>query len=169
MKIWLFLSHKLHHISFKNMKFPRSISFFVAGIAVTSFVFVLTSATHNNQDITFKKPHRIVFQMSTADTAAYRALARQLNNVLVAAPTAQLEVVAHNKGIGFLLSEKSNVLPEIKLLKTKGVNFVACENTLKQQKLEKTQVTPDAGFVPVGILEVATRQEQGWAYIKAGF
>jgi uncharacterized protein len=143
--------------------------YFALSIGIASLCIVLMSAIHQHTDTISKKRHRIVFQMATADTTAYRALARQLNNVLVAAPDAQLEVVAHNKGIGFLLTEKTNVLVEIKALKAKGVSFAACENTMKQQKLEKSQITPDAGFVPVGILELATRQEEGWAYIKAGF
>lgn len=116
-----------------------------------------------------KKTHRIIFQLTTPDTAAYRALTRQLNNVLVHWPTAQLEVVAHNKGIAMLQKEKTNVHPEIAALKMKGVQFTACENTLKQLKLEKSQIVTEAGFVPVGIAEIVTRQEAGWAYIKAGF
>jgi intracellular sulfur oxidation DsrE/DsrF family protein len=116
-----------------------------------------------------KKPHRIVFQLTSPDTAAHRALTKQLNNVLVHWPTAQLEVVVHNKGIGMLLKDKTNVQPEITALKMKGVQFSACENTLKQQKLEKSQIVTESGFVPVGIAEIVTRQEEGWAYIKAGF
>lgn len=116
-----------------------------------------------------KKPHRIIFQLTTPDTAAFRALTRQLNNVLAHWPTAQLEVVAHNKGIAMLQKEKTNVQPEISALKMKGVQFIACENTLKQLKIEKSQIIPESGFVPVGIAEIVTRQEAGWAYIKAGF
>jgi hypothetical protein len=116
-----------------------------------------------------KKTHRIVFQLTTPDTAAYRSLARQLNNVLTHWPGAQLEVVAHNKGIGMLLKEKTNVQSEMTALKAKGVQFVACENTLKQQKLEKSQIVAESGFVPVGVAEIVEKQEAGWAYIKAGF
>jgi uncharacterized protein len=116
-----------------------------------------------------KKIHRIVFHITTPDTAAYRALGRQLDNVLTHWPAAQLEVVAHNKGINMLVKEKTNVHAEIGALKTRGVQFFACENTLKQQKLDKSQIVSESGFVPVGIAEVVEKQEQGWAYIKAGF
>ncbi len=68
-----------------------------------------------------------------------------------------------------LLKDKTNVQPEITTLKMKGIQFVACENTLKQQKLEKSQIVTESGFVPVGIAEIVTKQEEGWAYIKAGF
>lgn len=116
-----------------------------------------------------KKGHRIVFQLTTPDTAAYRALTRQLNNVLDGWPAAQIEVVAHNKGISMLHKQKSNVAPELEALKARGVQFVACEQTLKQQHLAKTDILPLASFVERGLLEIVTKQEQGWSYIKSGF
>lgn len=136
-------------------------------LLVGIFSFVRTGPqSADNQD---KKTHRIVFQITTPDTSAYRSLARQLNNVLAKWPDAQIEVVAHNKGIGMLEKKKSNVSGEITALTAHGVKFVACEQTLKQQKLEKTDILPDAGFVERGLVHVVERQEQGWAYIKAGF
>lgn len=116
-----------------------------------------------------KNQHRIVFHLTTSDTAAYHALAKQLNNVLAHWPDAQLEVVAHNKGIGMLVKDKTNVQAQITALKARGVQFNACENTMKSQKLEKSQIVAEAGFVPVGLAEIVQRQEQGWSYIKAGF
>jgi intracellular sulfur oxidation DsrE/DsrF family protein len=116
-----------------------------------------------------KKSTRVVFQLTTPDTAAYRALARQLNNLLEGLPKAQIEVVVHNKGIAMLQKQKSNVVPELEALATKGIQFVACEQTMKQQKLEKSDILPLAGFVPRGLVEIIQKQEQGWAYIKAGF
>jgi len=44
-----------------------------------------------------------------------------------------------------------------------------CENTLKQRKIDKSEILPEASFVPVGIAELVLKQEEGWAYIKAGF
>lgn len=116
-----------------------------------------------------KKTHRIVFHITTPDTAAYRALSRQIVHVLEYWPAAQIEVVAHNKGIGMLEKKKSNVADKITALTAQGVRFVACEQTMKIQKLEKSDILPDAGFVERGVVHVVERQEEGWAYIKAGF
>lgn len=138
--------------------------------ASAAFVFVLAfSFSKTNPAESEKKTHRIIFHLTSPDTTAYRALTIQLNNTLAHWPEAQLEVVAHNKGIAMLLKEKTNVQPEIATLKKRGVQFMACENTLKMQKLEKSQIISESGFVPVGIAEVVTKQEEGWAYIKAGF
>lgn len=142
----------------------------LTGALALALTGLMLSNSVNKSDSTAKpKGHRIVFQLSTPDTLAYRALSRQLNNVLNHWPDAQLEVVAHNKGIQFLIADKTNVGPEIAALKARGVNFWACENTLKQQKLDKSVITSHAGFVPVGIAQIAGRQEEGWSYIKAGF
>jgi intracellular sulfur oxidation DsrE/DsrF family protein len=113
--------------------------------------------------------HRVVFQLTTSDTAAYRALTRQIGNVLTHWPTAKIEVVVHNRGIGFMRKDQSVLEAEIQAFTDKGVVFAVCENTLKQQKLSKDQILPQAIFVPVGLAEIITRQEEGWAYIKAGF
>ncbi|MCC6460030.1 MAG: DsrE family protein [Saprospiraceae bacterium] len=132
-------------------------------------IFAFSRTTPPSETAGDKKTHRLVFQITTPDTAAYRALSRQLNNVLAHWPAAQIEVVAHNKGIGLLEKKKSNVPAEIEALKAKGVQFVACEQTLKQLKLQKTDILPEAGFVERGIVHVVERQEQGWSYLKAGF
>lgn len=142
--------------------------YLVGASAASAFVLAFSFSKTNSTEPE-KKPHRIVFQVTTPDTAAYRALTRQLNNTLDYWPEAQLEVVVHNKGIGMLLKDKTNVQPEIAALKKRGAQFMACENTLKLQKLEKSQIISESGFVPVGIAEIVTKQEEGWAYIKAGF
>lgn len=142
------------------------------GAATAIVIMAGLSFTRNapaQEDSAAKKGHRIVFQVTTPDTAAYRSLTRQINHVLAAWPEAQMEVVVHNKGIGMLLKEKTNVQPEITELKAKGITFLACENTLKQQKIDKTQIVGESGFVPGGLVEIITRQEQGWSYIKSGF
>jgi hypothetical protein len=138
-------------------------------VVMAGLSFALNTSVPVQEEEVVKKGHRIVFQMSTPDTAAHRALTRQLNNLRGFWPEAQIEVVVHNKGIAMLLKEKTNIQPEITALKAKGVTFLACENTMKQQKLDKSQIISESGFVPGGLVQIVTRQEQGWSYIKGGF
>lgn len=143
---------------------------YLLGAASTLFlvgIFAFSQTTP--QETSDKKGSRVVFQLSTPDTAAHRALARQLNNLLDGLPKAQVEVVVHNKGISMLHAQKTTLATELKSLQARGVQFVACEQTLKQQKIEKNEILPLAGFVPRGLVEVIQKQEAGWAYIKAGF
>jgi intracellular sulfur oxidation DsrE/DsrF family protein len=122
------------------------------------------SLTVNAQE----REHKIVFQLTTSDTTVYRSLTRQLNNVLVHWPKAKLEVVIYAKGIGFVRKDQSVYEAEIAELKKRGVTFAVCENTMKQQKLTKDQVLNSVIYVPVGIAEIVTKQEEGWSYIKVG-
>jgi uncharacterized protein len=115
------------------------------------------------------KIHNVVFHLTTPDTLAYRTLTKQLSNVLAVWPKANIEVVVHNKGLGFVIKEKSQFEPEINTLVGKGVKFVVCENSLQRQKLSKDQIFAKAGFVPSGLIEIIEKQEAGWSYIKAGF
>jgi intracellular sulfur oxidation DsrE/DsrF family protein len=47
---------------------------------------------------------KVVFQLTSNDTLVHKALVKQLNNLLTAAPNARVEVVCHNNGITFLQS-----------------------------------------------------------------
>jgi len=126
----------------------------------------LANAQSNKQS---NKVHKIVFQLRSDDTLVHKGLMRQLNNVLTAAPDATLEVVCHGPGINFLVTDKTIVHDKIKQLKARGVTFAACENTLKEKNISKDKIIPEAGFVPSAIVEIITKQEEGWSYIKSGF
>ena len=115
------------------------------------------------------KKYKIVIQLTNGDTAVHRATVKQIFNALAAAPNSKIEVVCHNNGISFLQTAKTFQGDKIKELKSKGVVFVACENTLRERKIDKTEIVPEAGFVPAGIIEVVDKQTKGWSYLKAGF
>ncbi|MCE2788588.1 MAG: DsrE family protein [Saprospiraceae bacterium] len=115
------------------------------------------------------RPHKIVFQMVSKDTADHNAMVRQLNNILKLAPNAKLEVVCHGPGITLIQKNKSYVLDQLSVLAGKKVDFVACEFTMSQKNLKKEQLLDVCRTVPGGILEIVERQEKGWTYIKAGY
>ncbi|MFM9948876.1 MAG: DsrE family protein [Saprospiraceae bacterium] len=113
-------------------------------------------------------PYKIVFQLTSGDTAVHRALTKQLHNALTAAPKSQIEVVCHNQGIYFLVSSKTLQAEKIRELKGKGVVFAACENTMRERKIKKDELVPETITVPAGIIEIVKKQRKHWAYIKAG-
>ncbi len=115
------------------------------------------------------KKYKLVIQLTNGDTAVHRATVKQIFNALAAAPNTQIEVVCHNNGITFLQTAKTFQADKIKELKAKGVQFAACENTLRERKIEKSDIVPEAFFVPAGIIEVVDKQSKKWAYLKAGF
>ena len=130
-------------------------------------VSLLCAWTANSQ-IVSSGNHQIIFQLTNGQAATHEKFLRQINNILDAAPNAQIEVVTHGMGVDLLLKDNNNFQSPLEDLSKKGVVFVVCENTLKQRSLTKDIFLPLAGFVPSAILELVIKQEQGWIYIKAG-
>ncbi len=137
------------------------------------FLFVLSLIVSTPsvfaQKVVSMRKHKIVFQLTNNDTLVHKAMVRQINNALTAAPNAKIEVVCHNNGIEFLIASKTKQASAIAELKAKGVVFAACENTLRERKIDKSEIVSEAIFVPAGILEVVMKQEQKYSYIKANF
>ena len=131
------------------------------------FVTTLMNAQNGSADVDMAQ-HKIVFQLTSADTNVHKMLVRQLGNVLVAAPNSMVEVVCHGPGIAMLTTKQTIVQPKINELKGKGINFVVCENTLRERKVTKEEIIQEAGFVKAGIIEIVKKQEEGWSYIRAG-
>ena len=94
---------------------------------------------------------------------------KQLNNIITVAPDAIVEVVCHGPGLNMLLSGKTIVQEKINQLKKKNIVFVACEFSMSERNIPKEKIIPEAGFVPYAIIEIVSRQEEGWSYIKPGF
>lgn len=82
--------------------------------------------------------HKIVYDLSVADTTMYGILMRQLNNIKRSWPDAQIEVVVHGRAVELVVTGKSAQAPAIKELQEKGVVFAACENSMRGLKIEKT-------------------------------
>ncbi len=123
------------------------------------------------REITSKenKRHKIVFQLTTDDTLAHKALMKQLNNITTVAPGTKIEVVCHGPGLSMLVIGKTVVQEKMQQIKMKGVVFVACEFSMSERNVPKEKIIPEADFVKAGIIEIVTKQEQGWSYIKSGF
>ena len=113
--------------------------------------------------------HKIVFDLSNADTATHSTVLRQFANVLKASPDAELELVCHGKAVYMFVKESLYFEAKIKELKSQGkVSYKVCANALRRYNVDKSLVSDLAEIVPVAILELSAKQKEGWSYIKAG-
>jgi uncharacterized protein len=133
-----------------------------------AFGILLTSFASQAQTSVSTKKHKVVFQLTSADTITHKNLVRQLENLKAAAPNAKVEVVCHNDGIQFLRTAATKQSEKISELSQAGIDFVACENTMKQRKISREELTASCRTVQAGILEIMMKQEKKWSYIKAG-
>ncbi len=127
------------------------------------------SALKNTSAAKTSNQHKVVIQLTSEDSLVHKSLMKQLNNILTAAPDTKIEVVCHGPGISMLVIDKTTVHDKIQQMKSKGVVFMACENTLRERNIPKEKIISEAGFVPSALVEIITKQEEGWSYIKAGF
>jgi intracellular sulfur oxidation DsrE/DsrF family protein len=117
-----------------------------------------------------KSGHRIVMQLSTNDTLAWKGLMNNLRNLKEGwGDSLTLEVVAHGPGIEFLMTGKTTQQEKIIAMKKLGIIFYACENTMREKNISHDRIIAQADFVRMGIGHIVRRQEEGWSYIKAGF
>lgn len=122
--------------------------------------------SQNEAPVVTTEKLKVVFQLTSNDTLLQKSLVRQLNNFLTAAPRARLEVVCHNNGISFLQTAVTRQAEKIKELKARGVDFVACENTLRERKIKREELVGECRTVPAGVVEIVLKQKKKWAYIK---
>ena len=113
------------------------------------------------------KQHKIVFDFTRSDTASFAVMVRHANSIMTRTGNAQLEIVCHGPGLDLVLKEKTTVPKEIQELQEKyKVVFAACEATMRRKGIDKNQLLDQVIIVPAAILEISTREQEGWSYIK---
>jgi intracellular sulfur oxidation DsrE/DsrF family protein len=110
---------------------------------------------------------KVVFQVSDAEPAKWTLALNNVRNVQaeLGANNVQIEVVAYGPGIG-MLKVDSLAGNDVRDALAAGVAIVACETTMKKQKLLRDDMLPGIGYVPSGVVELMKRQQQGWTYIR---
>ncbi|WP_241673047.1 DsrE family protein [Lacisediminimonas profundi] len=111
--------------------------------------------------------NKIVFQVSDNDRGKWGLTLNNVQNVQadLGAAAVDMEIVVYGPGIG-MLKDDSIVASRVAEVMKSGVKVVACETTLKAQKLSKSEMMPDIGYVPAGVVELMRKQQQGYAYIR---
>lgn len=112
--------------------------------------------------------HRVAFQVSDADPARWNLALNNAKNVqddLGGPDGVDIEIVVYGPGIG-MLKTGSPVAARVAAAMKDGVKVVACENTMKAQKLAVADMLPEIGYVPAGVVELMKKQKAGWAYIR---
>jgi intracellular sulfur oxidation DsrE/DsrF family protein len=110
---------------------------------------------------------RVVMQVSDADVGKWNLALNNAKNVQtdLGAANVDVEIVAYGPGIGMLKAD-SVVGNRVSEAMAAGVAVVACENTMRNQKLAKDDMLPKIAYVEAGVVELMRKQQQGWAYIR---
>jgi len=114
-----------------------------------------------------EKKHRVVWDISSADTASQAAVFRQINNARVEIPDLEIEVVFHGQAVLAMTKDSTQFSERIKIAKAKGVTLAVCNNSLKRLKIDPAQIKTEGTIVPSAVVELIKKQTDGWSYLKA--
>jgi uncharacterized protein len=138
---------------FPSMK--KAILFFFCSLLFSSTIF------------SQQKEHKIVFDFTRNDTASFSVMIRHVKNIMNLSSNSKYEIVCHGAGLDLLIKDKTTVEKDIReLSENYNVVFTACEMTMKRRGVDKTQLVANATTVPAATLEISSKQQEGWSYIK---
>jgi intracellular sulfur oxidation DsrE/DsrF family protein len=110
---------------------------------------------------------RLVIQVSDAEPAKWNLAINNARNVQdeLGAKNVAIEIVAYGPGLGMLKKDAptSGRLDEASLA---GIKVVACENTMRNQKLTKADIHTSASYANSGVVHIMQRQAAGWSYVR---
>jgi uncharacterized protein len=111
--------------------------------------------------------YRVVFQVSDADPKKWNLALSNIKNVQedLGRSNVEVELVAYGPGLGMLKFD-SEVADRVAESVDRGVRTVACENTMRSLKLTADDMLPRIQFVKAGVVEIMSKQAQGYQYIR---
>jgi hypothetical protein len=112
--------------------------------------------------------NRALFQVTDNDPARWNMILNNMINLKegVGSEDVEIELVAYGPGI-LMLKADSPVKHRIADAMKSGVRVNACQNSMNGMKLTPSDMQPEIGYVPSGVVEVMKKQQQGWAYIRS--
>jgi len=109
---------------------------------------------------------KVIFHVSDRSRWNY-ALTSVTNFLLDAgAENVEAEVLANGPAVTAYTGEKTELVARMEDLNRSGVKFLACRNALRAHGIAEEAVPHFVTVVPAGITVLATRQRDGYAYIK---
>jgi len=127
---------------------------------------VVVGAATTNQDKGATAMLKAVIHVNFADPERQEDALGNIENILKAVPTAQIEVVCHGKGINLVVTKQSKHAEKLAAIIKQGVHFVACENTMKKKAIEKDALVTGVTTVSSGAVEVLRKQQEGSGYFR---
>jgi intracellular sulfur oxidation DsrE/DsrF family protein len=135
--------------------------------AVAGGLILLMAAVHT-QAPSRPQPYKVVFDLTSDDPLDQGAVLRWLREIASVNPETDMEVVMYGRGLALVVPGRSSNVDEVRqAIARPHVSFKVCEISMRNQKVDKSQLLPNVGTVPDGIGEIVARQRDGWGYIKA--
>ena len=116
---------------------------------------------------------KVVYHINYDDPKKQKGALKNIQNHInaVGAENMDLRVVMHGNGLTLLMraNEDQNFESGVANLKSQGIGFKVCANTLKGRKISYEDDLYDVDqedIVPSGVAEIAHLQAEGYSYVK---
>jgi intracellular sulfur oxidation DsrE/DsrF family protein len=145
----------------------------IAGLAVLLLgaAAVLSPATSHAQSVAHvaQKADRysVVLQVSDNDPAKWNLALNNARNIQqdLGKENVDVEIVAYGPGLGMLKME-SKVADRLAQALDNNVGLLACENTMRNTKVRKSDMYGGIRYVDAGVVHIMKREREGWAYVR---
>ena len=118
---------------------------------------------------------KVLFHVNSGETEDMRDALNEVDQLLrhytTTGQLAKVEVVTNGQAIAMLDADNSPFRNRIEsMIRTHdNLTFVACQNSIEQQKTEQSlamRMIPGTVVIDSGVAQIMRRQHQGWAYIQ---
>ncbi len=113
------------------------------------------------------KSYNALYILNSNDDKKIKATLRNLDNALEdprLKGKLHVELIAFGDGVSVFM--KSGTFEEtLKKLQAKGVILAQCSNTVRERKIDKTELFDFISYVPSGNGEIILREYEGWATV----
>jgi hypothetical protein len=135
----------------------------VVGLLLSGILMLGTLAMPAQAD----EKAKMVIQVSDNDTGKWNLTLNNAKNIQkdLGKANVELEIVVFGPGINMLKAE-SEVGNRVAEAVESGIKVLACQNTMRNQKLTKDDMLTSVGYVPAGVVEIMQKQHQGYAYLR---
>ena len=111
--------------------------------------------------------YKVVIQVSDADPAKWSLALNNARNIQaeLGKDKVDVEIVAYGPGLAMLKAD-SKVAERLAQALDNSIALVACENTMRNTKVQKAEMYGGVSYVDAGVVHLMKRQREGWAYIR---
>jgi intracellular sulfur oxidation DsrE/DsrF family protein len=114
-------------------------------------------------------PIKVVFDITSKDTLAHQGALRHLALMAKSYPQSKFELVVYGSALPMFVKGQSTIEKAMTpLIGNKNISFKVCSAAMKRYNVDDTQIVAGVEIVPDAILEIVTKQGEGWGYIKEG-
>ncbi len=112
--------------------------------------------------------YKVIFHVDEINK--WELLLKNVSNLLHgrANNTFHVEILANSEAVTYFdINRDMNAdIKTMERLNKEGVKFVACNNAIMANNIEKNNIIPFVDIVPAGIIELIVKQSEGYAYIR---